>query len=80
MFPAVEMMLGRSGLSFPGFLCKREFDFQRFKLLTIGNCPALVAIEGVTRPRWNTHRHATDRLVGALVFVFALTAMWPLPS
>ena len=31
LFPAVEMMLGRSAPSFPRFLSKRQFDFKRFK-------------------------------------------------
>ena len=39
----------------------------------------LVAIESVTRPRWNAHRDATDRLVGWLVFVLALYRDVPLP-
>jgi hypothetical protein len=73
------MMLGRSGPSFPAFLSKRDFDFERFKRFTARIRPTLVAIESVTRPRWNAHRDATDRLVGGLVFALALTAMWPLP-
>jgi hypothetical protein len=79
LFPAAEMMVGRSGPSFPAFLSKRDFDFKRLKRFTARIRPALVAIESVTRPRWNAHRNATDRLVGGLVFVLALTAMWPLP-
>jgi hypothetical protein len=79
LFPAVEMMLGHSGPSFPAFLSKREFDFMRFRRFTARIRLALVAIESVTRPRWNAHRDATDRLIGGLVFVLALTAMWPLP-
>jgi hypothetical protein len=79
LFPAVEMMFGRSGPSFPAFLSKREFDFGRFRRFTVRIRPALVAIESVTRPRWSVRREGTDRLVGALVFVLALTAMWPLP-
>jgi hypothetical protein len=31
LFPAVEMMLGRSRPTFPSFLAKRPFDFKRFK-------------------------------------------------
>jgi hypothetical protein len=65
--------------SFPAFLSKRDFDFRRFRRFTARLRPALVATESVTRPRWNAHRDATDRLVGGLVFVLALTAMWPLP-
>jgi hypothetical protein len=79
LFPAVEMMLGRCGPSFPAFLSKREFDFGRFRRFTVRIRPVLILVEGVTRPRWNARRNATDRLVGAMVFVLALTAMWPLP-
>jgi hypothetical protein len=74
-FPTVEMMFGRSGPSFPAFLSNREFDFSRFRRFTFRVRPALVAIERVTRPRWRARRDATDRLVGGLVFVLALTAM-----
>jgi hypothetical protein len=40
LFPAVEMMLGRSAPSFPAFLSKREFDFRRFKRFTARVHPA----------------------------------------
>jgi hypothetical protein len=79
LFPAVEMMFGRSGPSFPAFLSKREFDFGRLRRFTVRVRPALIAIESVTRPRWSVRRDGTDPLVGGLVFVLALTAMWPLP-
>jgi hypothetical protein len=79
LFPAVEMMFGRTGPTFPAFLSKREFDFSRFRRFTVRVRPALIAIERVTKPRWSARRDATDRLVGILVFVLALTAMWPLP-
>jgi len=79
LFPAVEMMLGRSHPSFPGFLSRREFDFKRFKRFAVRIRPALVAIESMSRPRWNAHRISVGRLLGGLVFVLALTAMWPLP-
>jgi hypothetical protein len=79
LFPAVEMMFGRTGPTFPAFLSKREFDFSRFRRFTVRVRPALIAIERVTKPRLSARRDATDRLVGILVFVLALTAMWPLP-
>jgi hypothetical protein len=79
LFPAVEMMFGRTGPTFPAFLSKREFDFSRFRRFTVRIRPALTAIERITKPRWSARRDTTDRLVGILVFVLALTAMWPLP-
>jgi hypothetical protein len=79
VFPAVEMMLGRSRPTFPRFLSKRPFDFKRFKKFAQRARPALRAIESVSRPRWTLPHAAAGRLVGAAVFGLALTAMWPLP-
>jgi hypothetical protein len=79
LFPAVEMMPGRSAPSFPRFLSKRQFDFKRFKQFTVRARPLLQAIEGDSRPRWNARHDVTDRLVGLVVFLLALSAGWPLP-
>jgi hypothetical protein len=79
LFPAVEMMLGRSAPSFPRFLSKRQFDFKRFKQFTVRARPLLQAIESASRPRWNARHDVTDRLVGLVVFLLALSAGWPLP-
>jgi hypothetical protein len=79
LFPAVEMMLGRSAPSFPRFLSKRQFDFKRFKQFAVRARPLLLAIESISRPRWNARHDVTDRLVGSVVFLLALSAGWPLP-
>jgi hypothetical protein len=79
LFPAVEMMLGRSAPSFPRVLSKRQFDFKRFRRFVVRVRPLLQAIESVSRPRWNAHHDVTDRLVGLVVFLLALSAGWPLP-
>ena len=78
-FPAVEMMLGRSTPTFPRFLSKRPFDFQRFKRFTEKIRPVLRAIERVSRPRLTLPHAVADRLVGAIIFVLAVSALWPLP-
>src|ERR1700761_9053179 len=78
-FPAVEMMLGRSTPRFPRFLSKRPFDFHRFKRVTEKIRPVLRAIERVSRPRWTLPHAVAGRLVGAIIFVLALSALWPLP-
>jgi hypothetical protein len=78
-FPSFEMMLGRSHPTFPAFLSKRPFDFKRFKRFTEKAQPALRAIETISRPRWTLPHAVTDRLVGAVVFLLALSAGWPLP-
>ena len=57
LFPAVEMMLGRGWPTFPASLSKRAFDFKRFESFAIRIRPALVAIESLTRPRWNARRN-----------------------
>ena len=80
LFPSVEMMLGRSRPTFPQFLSRRPFDFKRFKRLAERVQPALRAIENLSRPRWTLpHAAAGRRLVGAVVFLLALSAVWPLP-
>jgi hypothetical protein len=79
LFPAVEMMLGRSRPTFPGFLAKRPFDFTRFKRFVEKALPALRAIEQLSRPRWTLPHAAADRIVGLTVLVLALAAFWPLP-
>jgi hypothetical protein len=79
VFPSIEMLLGRSGPTFPHFLSKRPFDFKRFSRFITSVKPVLLALENASRPRWNAHRHMTGRLVGAVVLLLALSAMWPLP-
>ncbi|WP_426437548.1 exopolysaccharide biosynthesis protein [Bradyrhizobium genosp. P] len=79
LFPAVEMMLGRTAPWFPSFLSKRQFDFKRFKQFTVRARPLLKAIESVSRPRWNARHDVINRLVGLVVFLLALSAGWPLP-
>jgi hypothetical protein len=79
LFLSVEMLLGRSRPAFPQFLAKRPFDFERFKRLTVRVQPVLRAIENLSRPRWRLPHAVAGRLVGALVFLLALSAIWPLP-
>jgi hypothetical protein len=79
LFPSVEMMLGRSRPTFPQFLSRRPFDFKRFKRLAERVQPALRAIENLSRTRWTLPHAAAGRLVGAVVFLLALSAVWPLP-
>jgi hypothetical protein len=79
IFPSVEMMLGRSRLSFPRFLSKRQFEFKRFKRFTECARPGLRMIENLSRPRWMLPHAVAGRLVGAAVLLLALSAIWPLP-
>jgi hypothetical protein len=79
IFPSVEMMLGRSRPTFPHFLSKRPFDFKRFKRFAERVQPGLRTIENLSRPRWTLPHTVAGRLVGAIVFLLALSAIWPLP-
>jgi hypothetical protein len=79
IFPSVEMMLGRSRPTLPRFLSKRPFDFKRFKRFAERVQPGLWAIEKLSRPRWTIPHAAAGRLVGAVVFLLTLSAIWPLP-
>lgn len=78
-FPAIEMMLGRSAPTFPRFVLKRPFDFERFKRFIERVDPVLRAIEAMSQPRWTLPHSVAGRLVGAIIFVLALSAIWPLP-
>lgn len=78
IFPGAEMLLGRSRPTFPRFLSKRPFDFERFKRFTQRIRPLLRAIEQLSRPRWMLPHGIARRLVGALVLFLALSAPLPL--
>ncbi len=57
----------------------RPFDFKRFKRFAERVQPGLRAIEKLSRPRWTIPHAVAGRLVGAVVFLLALSAIWPLP-
>jgi hypothetical protein len=79
IFPSVEMMIGRDRPRLPQFLSKRPFDFKRFKRFAERVLPGLRAIEKLSRPRWTLPHALASRLIGAVVFLLSLSAIWPLP-
>ena len=78
-YPAVEMMIGRDRPSLPRFLTKRAIETRRFTKWSARILSVLRAIERVSRSRWHTPRGATNRAVGLLVLLLAISGIWPLP-
>jgi hypothetical protein len=78
-FPAVEMMLGRHRPALPGFVVHRPISTQHFAKWAERSLPLLRFVETFSRSRWHTPVQATKRTVGLIVFLLALSSMWPIP-
>ncbi len=77
--PAIQMMLGRSGPVFPGFIARRRLPTRRLARLIARINPVLRRMERVIRPRWSTPVTATKRVVGGVVLLLGITLMAPIP-
>jgi hypothetical protein len=78
-FPAVEMMLGRHRPALPGFLVKRAISTQHFTKWAERSLPLLRFVETFSRSRWHTPVEATKRAVGLIIFLLAISGIWPVP-
>ena len=78
-FPAVEMMLGRHRPALPGFLVKRAISTQHFTKWAERSLPLLRFVETFSRSRWHTPVEATKRAVGLIIFLLAMSGIWPVP-
>jgi hypothetical protein len=78
-FPAVEMMLGRHRPTLPGFLVHRAIPTHHFTKWAERSLPLLRFFEAFSRSRWHTPAEATKRVVGLIVFVLAISSIWPVP-
>jgi hypothetical protein len=79
IFPSAELLVGRTQPTFPGFLSKRPINFRLFKRFAEFVRPALRAAEYFSYPRWTIPHAVAGPLVGSIVLLLALTAVWPLP-
>ena len=77
--PAVEMMLGRERASLPGFLMRRSLSAEKFSHAVSRIVPVFRYLESVIRPRFYVTFHASNRLVGFVVFLLAITLFAPFP-
>jgi hypothetical protein len=78
-FPAVEMMLGRHRPKLPHFLVNKAISTHHFTKWAERSLPLLRFVETFSRSRWHTPVEATKRAVGLIVFVLAVSAIWPIP-
>ena len=80
LITAVQMMLGRSELRFPGWLSNRELPTRHVGTVMQRAIRILAYLERAIYPRLASPTEATSRVVGAIVFVLAvrlLTAPFP---
>ena len=80
LITAVQMMLGRSELRFPGWLSNRELPTRHVGAVMQRAIPILTYLERGIYPRLASPAEATRRVVGVIVFVLAvrlLTAPFP---
>jgi hypothetical protein len=79
LIPAVQMLLGYDRPTLPTFLARRSMASASVARWTGRTLPFFRRIESVIRPRWHTPFEATKRLVGAVIFLLAVSTIWPLP-
>lgn len=79
LIPAFQMMLARPFPVLPGFIASRRLQTRSVARLVDYVTPPLRWLERFTHPRWSTPFEATKRVIGAVVFLLALTLLSPLP-
>jgi hypothetical protein len=80
LITALQMMLGRSELKFPGWLSNRELPTRHVGTVMRRAIPILAYLERGIYPRLASPTEATRRVVGVIVFVLTvrlLTAPFP---
>jgi hypothetical protein len=77
--PAVEMMLGRPGPSFPRFVAQRPLPADKVDRLLRRALPALRWLEGYSYPRWHLLFEATRHVVALVLLLLGFTLLTPVP-
>jgi hypothetical protein len=77
--PAIQMLAGRHRPRFPARLAGRPIGSAALAGVLRRLLPGLRRLEGVVRPRWSTPVGATQRGVGGVVVLLALSLLLPVP-
>jgi hypothetical protein len=77
--PAVEMMLGRPGPTFPKVVAQRPLPADKVDRLLRRALPALRWLEGYSYPRWHLLFEATRHLVALILLLLGVTLLTPVP-
>ena len=80
LFITAQLMLGRSTLWMPRFICERSISRDFFALLTAKLSPVLHRAERFLRPRMSMLLHPVpERIVGGACLVLAVILFLPIP-
>lgn len=79
VIPAVEMMLGRSGPSFPRFVAQRPLPAEKVDTLLRRAIPSLRWLEAYCHPRWHLAFGATRHIVALALLLLGFTLLTPVP-
>jgi hypothetical protein len=80
LFITAQLMLGRSTLWMPRFICERSISREFFSLLTAKLSPILNRAERFLRPRLSMLLHPVpERIVGAACLLLAVILFLPIP-
>lgn len=77
--PAIEMMLGRPGPTFPRFVAQRPLPADKVDSLLRRAIPTLRWLEGYSYPRWHLAFEAARHLVAIALLLLGITLLTPVP-
>jgi hypothetical protein len=80
LFPAFEMILGRTAPTFPQRITTRKYSTDRLSAMVERSVPVLRHLEKLIHPRGHIAHHAIARIVGlAIVLLSAILIFIPIP-
>ncbi len=77
--PAVEMMLGRPGPSFPKSVAERPLPAAKVDSLLRRAIPSLRRLEAYSHPRWHLVFEATRHIVALALLLLGAALLTPVP-